>query len=356
MWTGEFRAYMLPGHTKEEYPMTAVIAYQSLNSNSASEHGLAASTSQAHLRQAQRTLAALYPEKSGALKYPTNTDIEPHVALQGPAQLVPVADAAFMDVNKPSKKRKRDAADDETDKGFQEAKSRTLSMVEGKALQIYQQAYRDVHAQCDLIVFGELDSTHPDWGSITATAGKRVKSSIRTKACNCFSLHSSGSDSHVKFIAEGEGWCAAKCKGVIVVFVHVPNSLATKRDQAITFYKKIKNAVLQAPHGGVIDLVMGDTNQSSESFSPDVISKGLDLTFLDGHTSGHILPTDTWAKKPVLHSGTNSVNSKKFDVAVYNSATVKSIKVKYFTQLSFASKQAAAYTDHMGILVKVEKK
>ena len=122
------------------------------------------------------------------------------------------------------------------------------------------------------------------------------------------------------------------------------------------FIKKIKNAVLQAPNGGVIDLVMGDTNQSSESFSPDVISKGFDLTFLDAHTSGHISPTDTWAEKPVLHSGTNSAHSKKFDVAVYNSATVKSIKVKYFTQLSFASGKAAAYTDHMGIMVKVEKK
>lgn len=338
--------------------MVAVIAYQSLNSNSAAEHGLAASTSQVHLRTAQRTLAELYPHKSGALKYPSNPDVDPHVALQGPAQLVPVAESTFMDVEKPSKKRKRSEieSDDEVNAAYLEAKSRTLSMVEGKARQIYQQAYRDVHEPCDLIVFGELDSTHPDWGSIPASAGKRVKASIRPKACNCFSLHSSGADATVQFIGEGEGWCAAKCKGVIVVFVHVPNSLATKRDQAITFYKKIKNAVLQAPHGGVIDLVMGDTNQSSESFSPDVISKGLDLTFLDGHTSGHILPTDTWAKKPVLHSGTNSVNSKKFDVAVYNSATVKSIKVKYFTQLSFASKQAAAYTDHMGILVKVEKK
>jgi hypothetical protein len=356
MWTGEFRAYMLPGHTKEEYPMTAVIAYQSLNSNSASEHGLAASTSQAHLRQAQRTLAALYPEKSGALKYPTNTDIEPHVALQGPAQLVPVADAAFMDVNKPSKKRKRDAADDETDKGFQEAKSRTLSMVEGKALQIYQQAYRDVHAQCDLIVFGELDSTHPDWGSITATAGKRVKSSIRTKACNCFSLHSSGSDSHVKFIAEGEGWCAARCRGVLVVFVHVPNSLAAKRDLAITFYKGVKNAVLTASNGGIIDVIMGDTNQPTDNFSPEVISKGLDQTFKDAHNSSQISPTDTWAPKGVTHQGTNSVNTKKFDVAVYNTATVAQIDVTYFTQFSFASNKAAAYTDHMGILVKVTKK
>jgi hypothetical protein len=336
--------------------MVAVIAYQSLNSNSSTDHNLAASTSQYFLRNAQRTLASMYEGKSGALKYPTSSQVLPHEAIQGPAQLVPVAEATFMDVQKPSRKRKRSEMESDIEAEFEEAQARALSMVQGKARQIYQQAYRDVHEPCDLIVFGELDSTHPDWKTIPASAGKRVKASIRPKACNCFSLHSSGADAKVQFIGEGEGWCAAKCKGVIVVFVHVPNSLATKREQAITFYKKIKNAVLQSPHGGVIDLVMGDTNQSSESFSPEVISKGLDLTFLDAHTSGHILPTDTWAEKPVLHSGTNSADSKKFDVAVYNTATVKSIKVKYFTQLSFASEKAAAYTDHMGILVKVEKK
>lgn len=336
--------------------MVAVIAYQSLNSNSSTDHNLAASTSQTFQRKAQQTLAGMYDEKSGALKYPTNPQIPPHEAMQGPAQLVPVADATFMDVKKPSKKRKRSEMESDEEAAYEEALARTLSMVEGKALQIYQQAYRDVHEACDLIVFGELDSTHPDWKSIPASAGKRIRASIRPKACNCFSLHSSGSEAKVQFIGEGDGWCAAKCKGVVTVFVHVPNSLATKREQAISFYKKIKNAVLQSPHGGVVDLVMGDTNQSSDSFSPDVISKGFDLTFLDGHTSGHIQPTDTWAEKPVLHSGTNSADTKKFDVAVYNAATVKSIKVKYFTQLSFAEKKAAAYTDHMGILVRVEKK
>lgn len=336
--------------------MAAVIAYQSLNSNSSTDHNLAASTSQVHLRTAQRTLSSLYPQGSGALKYPTNPGVEPHVALQGPAQLIPVAEDTFMDVQKPSKKRKRSEMESDEDAAFIEAQARTLSMVEGKALQIYQQAYRDVHEQCDLIVFGELDSTHPDWKSIPASAGKRVKSSIFPKACNCFSLHSSGSDSKVQFIGEGEGWCAAKCKGVLVVFVHVPNSLAAKRDQAISFYKNIKNKVLTATGGGVIDVIMGDTNQPSDTFSPDVISKGLDQTFLDAHTADHISPTDTWAKDGVKHKGTNSVDTKKFDVAMYNTATVKNINVKYFTQFSFASEKAAAYTDHMGILVKVEKK
>jgi hypothetical protein len=336
--------------------MVAVIAYQSLNSNSSTEHNLDASTSQTFLRTSQRTLASLYPSGTGALKYPTNTKADPHVALQGPAQLVPVADDTFMDVKKPNKKRKRSEMESEEETAYAEAKSRMLGMVQGKSLQIYQTAYREMSEQCDLIVLGELNSTHADWKSIPASAGKRIKTSIQPKACNCFSLHSSGSDSKVQFVDEGVGWCAARCKGVLVVFVHVPNSLAAKRDQAIVFYKNIKNKVLNANGGGVIDVVMGDTNQPSENFSPDVISKGLDQTFKDAHSSGSITASDTWAKDGVTHKGTNSVDTKKFDVAVYNTSTVAKIKVKYFTQFSFASKKAAAYTDHMGMMVKVEKK
>jgi hypothetical protein len=61
---------------------------------------------------------------------------------------------------------------------------------------------------------------------------------------------------------EGDGWVAANCNGVRVVFVHVPNSLAADKSKAVAFYKSIKNKVLNniAGGGGVIDLTMGDTN------------------------------------------------------------------------------------------------
>jgi hypothetical protein len=336
--------------------MVAVIAYQSLNSNASTEHNLDATTSQHFLRQAQRTLSSLYPEGSGALKYPTNPDIDPHEAIQGPAQLLPVAGSSFMDVEEPNKKRKRAQTDDETDAAYNEARLRTLGMVEGKSRQIYQQTYREFGEQCDLVVFGELDSDHPDWRSLTASSGKRVHVSSFPKACNCFSLHSSGASLKVQPLADGEGWCAARCNGVLAVFVHVPNSLATKKDEAVKFYNTIRSKLLVTDGGGVIDVVMGDTNQPSEMFSPGVISKGLAGDFKDGHGSGTITASDTWSQGGVTHKGTNSVDNKKFDVAVYNTATVAKISVRYITQLSFSGGKAAAYTDHMGILVKVEKK
>lgn len=338
--------------------MVAVIAYQSLNSNSCLEHGLAASTSQTHLRHAQETLAPLYTGHSGALKYPTTPKVEPHEAIQGPAELVSVADADAMNVKKPTQSLKRKRSDAEPE--YAEALDRTLEMVKSKSLQIYQQAHRELSLSCDLIVFGELDSAHPEWNSLPDSAGKRLRAigGMKTRACNCFSLHSSRQQNAPTVLAQGEGWCAARCNGVLTVFVHVPNRIAKQTANMEQFYQKIQTTLLTTQGGGVIDLVMGDTNQSRAEFSPEVISKGLGQAFRDADSDkAYTNPADSWVGSgAVIHKGTNSANNKKFDVAVYNTSTVKSIEVKYFTQFSFTANRAAAYTDHMGILVKVEKK
>jgi len=366
-----------------------VIAYQSLNSNSSTEHGLPATTSQAHLRRAQRTLANKYPSGSGALKYPTNSDIEPHLALQGPAQLLPVADGDYMDVDRPQLKRKRsdsgdagpsfkkakpsdadgDHMDDErpqlkrnrSDSGdagrhSKKANLRTLSMVDEKARQIYQIAYREFSVNCDLIVFGELDSTHPDWQTLPNSAGAQKLVSRQPKACNCFSVHGANFVA-THFVSEGEGWCAARCQGILVVFVHVPNRLACKKEEATKFYSNIKNKLLNIPDGGIPDVFIGDTNQPRENFSQDVINIGMDVKdrYRDAHTGG-IKVVDSWSARGVIHQGTNSTDTKIFDIAVYNQVTVRDIEAKYFTQLSYTNNQAAAYTDHAGVLVKVLKR
>lgn len=334
--------------------MQVVIAYQSLNSNTSSEHGLAASTAQKFQRAAHKTLAELYPDGSGALKYPTNPQIDSELALQGPAELVSVADKNYLD-GKNERKRKRSDSDDGEKIRLEAAQTEMLSMVEGKARQIHQMAHRAMAKQCDLIVFGELDSSHPDWASISKAAGDNIHVSKRKKACHNFSIH--GPTSTAKPIAEGEGWCAARCSGILAVFVHVPNNIAGVKAGATKFYKDIKNTLLTTSGGGIVDVFIGDTNQPRASFSPEVISTGMDQTYRDAHSSGSsINPTDTWSKSGVTHKGTNSANSKKFDVAVYNTSTVRNIEVKYFSQFSFTTDQAAAYTDHMGVLVKVDKK
>lgn len=141
-----------------------------------------------------------------------------------------------------------------------------------------------------------------------------------------------------------------------MVFVHVPNSLAADKSKAVAFYKSIKNKVLNniAGGGGVIDLIMGDTNQPHAFFSPENISAGMDGQFRDAHSANApIIPADTYA---VSFKGTNSVDNKKFDVAIYNTATVNKVDVRYISQLSSMGGLAAAYTDHMGVMVKVDKK
>ena len=331
--------------------MSVVIAYQSLNSNVSHEHDIEASTSQLHTRKAQKTLAAK-TSKRYSLHFPTTPDLDqPDLAVQGPAQLLPTAPANFMDGKEKKGRKRKHGEMEKTD-----ATDRMLGMFHGKARQIYQMAQREFGQACNLLTFGELDARHKSWVDAELAAGKLVHTSVFPKACNCFSLHSANSAHTTQFIAEGDGWVAALCNGVRVVFVHVPNSLATNPTKATAFYKKIKTTVLKSvgTGGGVIDVVMGDTNQPSALFSPTNISAGLDGKFSDAHPANTTInPVDTHA---VTFKGTNSVETKKFDVALYNTATVKKIEVKYFSQLSQVERSAAAYTDHMGILVRVEKK
>jgi hypothetical protein len=329
--------------------MSVVIAYQSLNSNVSHEHSIEASTSQAHTRKAQKTLSKKSPNPI-SLRYPVINDGNPALAVHGPAELLKTAPEDFMDTGeKRGRKRKRDEMEADS------ASQKMLGMFHGKALQIYQLSQREFGQPCNLLTFGELDAKHKSWVDAEKVAGKLVHVSTFPKACNCFSLHSANSANTTKFIAEGDGWVAALCNGLRVVFVHVPNSLATDATKAKKFYTEIKNTVLSniAAGGGVIDLVMGDTNQPHALFSPTNISAGLGGKFSDGHSStGPITPVDTYEAK---FKGTNSVDTKKFDVAIYNTATVEKIEVRYFSQLSHVAKSAAAYTDHMGILVRVKK-
>lgn len=328
--------------------MSVVIAYQSLNSNVSHDHDIEASTSQLHTRKAQKTLANK-TSLSYSLKFPTATDLKnPDHGVHGPAELVPTAPQDFMD----NKGRKRKLDDVEAD----DAEHTMLGMFHGKARQIYQLAHREFGQACNLIAFGELDARHKSWVNAELAAGKLVHASVMPKTCNCFSLHSANSAHTTQFIAEGEGWVAALCNGVRVVFVHVPNSLATNAAKATAFYQEIRSKVLKSVStgGGIIDVVMGDTNQPNALFSPTNVSAGLGGKFSDGHPeNSKIVPVDTHA---VTFKGTNSVETKKFDVALYNTATVKKIEVKYFSQFSHVAKSAAAFTDHMGVLVKIDKK
>jgi len=310
--------------------MAVVIAYQSLNSNSSSNHGVKASNSQQFTRDAHNHSAQ--SSERWALQLPTSSSDAPNVGIHGPAELLRTAESGFMDKGQHS------------DADF-------LSMVEGKALQIHQNAIRAFPKACDLLVFGELDSNNPEWSGLSKKAGALLESSTPNKACNCFSVHSPGSGAFTDKIAEGTGWIAVKCSNVIAVFVHVPNSIATNEAATTLFYKNINNEVLGAGKGA-IDIVMGDTNQPNDTFTQRVVSTALGASFSDAYPGKTIAPADSYQKE---FSGTNAKGTKKYDVAVYNTKSIKKINVIYLSQFASTGTSVAAVTDHMGIAVYLEK-
>lgn len=313
--------------------MPVVIAYQSLNSNSSVDHSISAANSQHFTRQTHEYYARNTPDPT-ALVYPTlattTPGYSPTIPVQGPAHLVDIAPSGSMG------------------KG-QHDDSEFVGLISGKMAQLHQTVHRAFQQPCDLLTIGELDSQHPQWAKAQLCTGAFLYSSSKDKACNCFSVHG---NSHInKFIAESTsaGWIAIECGSVVVVFVHVPNSIAKKSGDSQNFYSKMRDKV--AKQGKSIDIIMGDTNQGSDKFTPSVVSSASGSTFKDAH-AGAISPSDFFNKTV---SGTNSNASKKYDVVVYNTATITSIQVEYISQFSPGSGGALAVTDHMGIVAKVTK-
>ncbi len=307
------------------------IVYQSLNSNSSTSHGISASNSQFFTRKTHDRLASV--DEKWMLNLPTTEAAEPDVPVHGPAELIPSAPGGFM------------AKQQHDNEEF-------LSLVKGKAEQIHQQAMRELGAPLDVLVFGELDGANPEWNPLQSSSGTFTNSSFTGKACNAFSVCKI--KTQYEHIAEGTGWIAIKINNIIAVFVHVPNSIAKSQSSAITFYQKINTAVLQAGKGA-IDIIMGDTNQGSADFTQNVVSKGLNTPFYNAHQGSSIAPVDAYQQ---TFGGTNSTASMKYDIAVYNPATVRINRFIYLSQATSThhngANHAAAVTDHMGMGVSLQ--
>ncbi|MBU6955703.1 MULTISPECIES: hypothetical protein [unclassified Hahella] len=310
-----------------------VFAYQSLNSNASSDHGVSASNSQ-HFTRMTHDHSATNHQGPWLLVPPTNPNVEPHELLHGPSQMISTASAGKMN------------------KG-QHDNASFRSLVEGKARLNHQHLGQAFGQSCDLMVFGELNSEHAEWATLKNSAGPIFKTSTPAKACNCFSVHATNNSQH-RFVGDGQGWIAIKSYGVLAVFVHVPNSVAKSADAAKVFYGAIRNQLLQS-NAGVIDIIMGDTNQGSNDFTHTVVSEALGQTFADAHTGSSIQPFDAHNRE---FQGTNSTGTKKYDVAVYNTQSVRVNRLIYLSQFAPTSHQsweAVAITDHMGIGVEVER-
>lgn len=311
-----------------------VIAYQSLNSNSSSTHSTTASNSQFFTRMTQNRYGQ--NQAPSFLDHPIAQDnsTPSNVAIQGPANLISPAPSGFM------------GKGNHTDSQFQ-------SMVMDKSRQTHQVLIREL-GTCDLLVYGELDGSSSDWQSMSQSTGTWIGGSSMSKACNCFSAYAHNSNGVTK-LAENTGWVAFECTNVVIVFVHVPNAIASSKSSAHNFYRGIAYSLFQLNKR--IDVIMGDTNQPSEHFTATVVSSALSPSFAYATPTGAISPSDMF---DVQMNGTNSTASKKYDVAIYNTQTVNVGKAIYLSQCTPTSHQnssfSAAVTDHMGIGLKVTKK
>lgn len=311
-----------------------IFFYQSLNANASTKRGVGATNSQRFTRETHNRQAA--NADAWRLSMPTaGASVPPHVPVHGPAQLVPSAPVGYM-------------AKGQHDLG------QFLSLVEGKARDTHQHLVREFGRSSDLLVYGEMDASHGEWNGAQMHTGQLVCAVSTGKACNSFSVHANLSAVHEP-LGYGMGWVAVKSGNVNVVFVHVPNAIAKSADKAARFYQDI-NQQLVASGKGAIDLVMGDTNQSSDGFTPKAVSKAVGALFANAHQGGAVEPMDSYGKS---FGGTNSNAQQMYDVAVYNTATIRLSKVAYLSQGSTVghggTNKAAAITDHMGLAVEVTK-
>lgn len=361
-----------------------IFSYQSFNAASTNKHVLTALTPQKETKSTDQELAkssklerlvypTLHDANFDAKNYPNGLPADRHARpVQGPANLVATAPEGTI-------------SDDTNHQVF-------FEMMKSKVLQNRQAVYREMKDMPHVTAFGELDSKAPQSKIMEQyVVGSMKDASINDSACQSFSVYCSNG-LKADCVGQGEGWYAIRYLGLTVVFVHVPNRLmrskktssknqaaqgpvkgvaaqhkvkapATKpyttpangettEDRLVKFYQAIADAILQKG-GGPIDLIMGDTNQSSGGVTPKVLGKATGLPFENAHV-GKIKPIDAYN---VGVGGTNAKGDKMYDVAVYNSDTVKMKKIRYWSQLApwENGSSVAAVTDHMGLAIEVEK-
>lgn len=365
-----------------------IFSYQSFNAGNGKIHDLKSLTAQGFTVEAHDHLAA--STASNRLVYPTLHDSHFNAAdypngllpadrhappVQGPAALVGTAPIGTISQANVST-------------------ANFFDMMKQKVLQNRQAVYREMRDMPHVTAFGELDGAHQDFRTMNEYVVSDFSGATSLlKACQNFSVYCSNSIP-AKCVGSGEGWYAIRYLNYVVVFVHVPNKLMkskkapaakpakagpikgvgaqqqvkppaptpytkpapaavveTTEDRLVKFYKEIADTILKNG-GGIIDVVMGDTNQSSGGVTPNVVSQATNQPFKNAH-DGDISPIDGYN---VSVSGTNSKGTKMYDVAVYNANTVKLKKICYWSQLSpFGdSGKVAAVTDHMGLAIEVE--
>lgn len=367
-----------------------IFSYQSFNAPNTNAHELKwlipqkeTKATHNHLATSTEPQGLVYPTLHGAMfdakHYPDGPPEDRYaLAVEGPANLVKTASPGTIT-------RKLSTTD-------------FFEMMKHKVLQNRQAVYRKLKDMPHVIAYGELDSKAPQSKMMEQYVGGSMSDPSKNDfACQSFSVYCANGLKTV-CVGQGEGWYAIRYDGLVVVFVHVPNRLMKKsadtsttgqakqgpikgvaaqhqvkapaakpyakpvngettEDRLVKFYQDIASAIL-LNGGGPIDLVMGDTNQSSGGVTPKVLKKATNLPFENAHVDKTIKAIDVYKEdKEAGVKGTNAKGDQMYDVAVYNSATVKMKKICYWSQLApmLDGSVVAAVTDHMGLAIEVEK-
>ena len=297
-----------------------LIAYQSLNANSSKTPGLSSISMQ---RFTKDTNARVTKLKHEALVLPHDTQ-DLATPIQGPANKVRIAELT--------------------------SSSHTYGVFGSQIALTWQNFHRQFTAMPDIMVIGELDMSNPELVNMVSGKGVVVKSFVAKKACQSFTAISQGPRaSQIEFLQSGTGYVGYSVGGLVVVFVHVPNVIAKSKNETEVFYFRVAHEL--NVNGNIIDLVIGDTNQSSFNFTADALNIAFKTkVYRNATATPSVSPIDNWN---VTQGGTNSVATKMFDIAVYRSDLVE---LKQAAAYVSQSSGGVTVTDHCGLAVEIERK
>jgi hypothetical protein len=323
-------AGMFGHHLKNRDRIMPIIAYQSFNANASSIHGLASVTDQRFTRDTKKRRVA---DENEVLQLPIDPE-NLNTPIEGPANKVPVDGSS--------------------------ERMTTSALVGGQISSVWQNVNREMgHREIgqrmpDIMVCGELDMAHEDFKSIVRGA-LDIEASPQTKACQCFSRISQNTHAaRINRLGFGPGYVGYSVLGLNVVFVHVPNAIATDKEQVKVFYRAIATSLLT--DGNVIHLVIGDTNQPSLQFTEAALNDAFTTkSYKNALPDSEVRPADIYqykaGQKRPREEGTNSAATKMYDVAVYRSDVVKLVGTPVYLSQSSTGQTS---TDHCGVVVEIE--
>ncbi len=294
--------------------IVTIIAYQSFNANSSSTHSFSSMSDQ---RFTKSTNSNAMDWEEEILQYPTDRH-NLNSPIEGPANKLPINKYKNSQHN--------------------------VGIFGDHLSQVYQHFQRALGGMPDIMVIGEMDSSHQDFNMMVSGSNLTLNSFPNKKACQSFSATWQGN--HVKQLTAGVGYVVFSVNGFNIVFVHVPNEFATNEEKMINFYFGIAKDVNIS--GNIIHAVLGDTNQRRTNFTAEVLNYAFGVKTYATASDTAVL-VDTF---PPRETGTNSNGKLMYDVAVYRSDLLELKNVAYISQ----SSTTFTVTDHCGLGIHVEAK